>query len=97
VIGLRRRPGSGQRGQRGRSAPLLRRARYVQHIGLLPSWAKEVRIFGLAGWLVEQYGREWLAVMSQLWRARRADHRAMGMLGCVAFAAHVTVVLLLAG
>lgn len=74
----------------------LRRARYIQHIGLLPAWAKEVRIFGLVGWLVEQYGREWSAVMSQLWRARRADHRTMAVLGGLVLAAHVAVVLLLA-
>ena len=74
----------------------LRRARYVERIGLLPPWAKEVRIFGLAGWLVEQYGREWTAVMTELWRARRADYRSMAVLGCVVLGAHVAVLLLLA-
>jgi ATP-binding cassette, subfamily B, bacterial len=74
----------------------LRRARYVERIGLLPPWAKEVRIFGLAGWLVEQYGREWTAVMTELWRARRADYRSMAALGCVVLGAHVAVLLLLA-
>jgi ATP-binding cassette, subfamily B, bacterial len=74
----------------------LRRARYIQRIGLLPPWAKEVRIFGLVDWLVEQYGREWSAVMTQLWRARRADYRSMALLGVVVLAAHVAVLLLLA-
>jgi ATP-binding cassette subfamily B protein len=74
----------------------LRRARYVQRIGLLPPWAKEVRIFGLAGWLVEQYRQEWAAVMSQLWRARRADHRQMALLGSVVLAAHLVILVLLA-
>jgi ATP-binding cassette, subfamily B, bacterial len=74
----------------------LRRARYVERIGLLPPWAKEVRIFGLAGWLVETYGREWTAVMTELRRARRADYRAMAVLGCVVLGAHLTVLLLLA-
>ena len=74
----------------------LRRARYVERIGLLPPWAKEVRIFGLASWLVEQYGREWTAVMTELWRARRADYRSMAVLGCVVLGAHVAVLLLLA-
>ncbi len=74
----------------------LRRARYVERIGLLPAWAKEVRIFGLAGWLVDQYGREWTAVMTELWRARRADYRSMATLGCVVLGAHVAVLLLLA-
>ncbi len=74
----------------------LRRARYVERIGLLPSWAKEVRIFGLAGWLVEQYGREWTTVMTELWRARRADYRSMAALGCLLLGAHLAVLLLLA-
>ena len=74
----------------------LRRARYVERIGLLPQWAKEVRIFGLAGWLVDTYGREWTAVMTELWRARRADYRSMAVLGCVVLGAHVAVLLLLA-
>ena len=74
----------------------LRRARYVQRIGLLPPWAKEVRIFGLVSWLVEQYGREWSIVMAQLGRARRADYRPMALLGVVVLGAHVAVLLLLA-
>jgi ATP-binding cassette subfamily B protein len=74
----------------------LRRASYLERIGLMPPWAKEVRIFGLVGWLVDQYGREWAAVMAQLWRARRADYRPMALLGVIVLAAHVTVLLLLA-
>ena len=74
----------------------LRRAGYLQRIGLLPQWAKEVRIFGLVGWLVEQYRQEWTAVMTQLWKVRRADHRQMALLGILLLAAHVTVLALLA-
>jgi ATP-binding cassette, subfamily B, bacterial len=74
----------------------LRRARYVQGIGLLPRWAKEVRIFGLAGWLVDQYRLEWTAVMSQLWQARQADRRVMAGLGCLVLAAHAATLALLA-
>jgi ATP-binding cassette, subfamily B, bacterial len=74
----------------------LRRARYLQRIGLLSPWAKEVRVFGLAGWLVGQYAAEWSAVMVHLWRARRADHRRMVMLGSLVLGAHVAVLLQLA-
>ncbi len=74
----------------------LRRARYVQDIGLFPRWAKEVRIFGLAGWLVDQYRLEWIAVMSQLWQARRADRMVMAGLGCLVLAAHAATLALLA-
>jgi len=71
----------------------LRRARYLQRIGLLSPWAKEVRVFGLAGWLVGQYAVEWSAVMLQLWQARRADHRRMALLGGLVLGAHVVVLL----
>jgi ATP-binding cassette, subfamily B, bacterial len=74
----------------------LRRARYLQRIGLLSPWAKEVRVFGLAGWLVGQYAAEWSAVMVHLWQARRADHRRMAMLGSLVLGAHVAVLLQLA-
>lgn len=74
----------------------LRRARYVQGIGLFPRWAKEVRIFGLAGWLVEQHKLDWSAVMSQLWQARRADRATMAALGCLVLATHLAILALLA-
>ena len=74
----------------------LRRARYLQRIGLLPHWAKEVRVFGLVSWLADQYGREWAAVMSQLWRARRADYRPMALLASLLLGAHVVILTLLA-
>lgn len=74
----------------------LRRADYLRRICLLPHWAKEVRIFGLIDWLVEQYSREWLAVMTELWRARRTDHRTMAYLGGTVLAAHIAIVVLLA-
>lgn len=74
----------------------LRRARYVQGIGLFPRWAKEVRVFGLAGWLVDQYRLEWIAVISRLWEARRADRGVMAGLGSLVLAAHLAVLALLA-
>jgi ATP-binding cassette, subfamily B, bacterial len=74
----------------------MRRARYLQGIGLLPHWAKEVRIFGLAGWLVEQYRLEWVAVMSEILRARRADRGVMAGLGCLVLGAHLAVLVALA-
>lgn len=72
----------------------LRRAKHVQRIGLLAHWAKEVRIFGLAGWLAEEYGREWRQVMTALWQARRADRAKMAALGSALLVANLVVVLL---
>jgi len=51
----------------------LRRARYFQQVGLMPEWAKELRVFGLIDWLTERYSDEWRQVMATLQRARRAD------------------------
>ncbi len=74
----------------------LRRARYFQRIGLMPHWAREVRIFGLVHWLAGQYSREWQAVMSALWQARRADRRVMALLGMAVLGAHLAILALLA-
>lgn len=74
----------------------LRRSDYLRRICLMPQWAKEIRIFGLVDWLVGQYSREWLAVMAELWRARRTDHRTMAWLAGTVLAAHIAVVVLLA-
>jgi ATP-binding cassette subfamily B protein len=74
----------------------LRRARYLQRIGLMPHWAKEIRIFGMVDWLVAQFTREWSSVIAELWRARRADYRAMAGLGALVLGAHLAVAVLLA-
>ena len=39
----------------------------------MPAWAKELRIFGLADWLADLWGRQWLMVMHDMWRGRRID------------------------
>ncbi len=72
----------------------LRRARYLKQLAIMPAWAKEVRIFGLVGWLSDQFGRQWSLVMDELWRARRTDQRVTGLLLVVALVANVVVVLL---
>ncbi len=74
----------------------LRRAAYLQDIGLRPHWAKELRIFGLVGWLAQEYSREWTEVMTWLWRARRAGRIRMAILAAMLLAAHVLVLALLA-
>lgn len=58
----------------------LRRARYLKQLAVMPAWAKELRIFGLAGWLGDRFGRQWVLVMEELWRARRIDQRTMAAL-----------------
>ena len=48
----------------------FRRADYFLDLTLRPEHAKEVRVFGLADWLVGRYERAWLSAMSDLWTAR---------------------------
>jgi ATP-binding cassette subfamily B protein len=53
------------------STPELRRAAYVRDLAVRPDAAKEIRVFGLAGWLVDRYTSGWTAAMKPLWDARR--------------------------
>lgn len=47
-----------------------RRARYLFELGT-DEGAKELRVFGLHGWLVDRYRAEWTAAILPIWRARR--------------------------
>ena len=51
----------------------LRQARYFRSLALEPAGAKEVRIFGLAQWLLDRYDRAWRAAMEASWRERRGS------------------------
>jgi hypothetical protein len=46
-----------------------RRARYVFELGT-DEGAKELRVFGLSGWLVQRYLDEWTTAIRPVWRAR---------------------------
>lgn len=48
----------------------FRRANYFLDLALRPETSKEVRVFGLADWLVARYERAWLGAMAELWTAR---------------------------
>jgi ATP-binding cassette subfamily B protein len=60
---------------RGHGAARLRRADYLRSLAVEPAAAKELRIFGLAGWAVSQYSDAWLEALGVLWRNRKADRR----------------------
>jgi ATP-binding cassette, subfamily B, bacterial len=61
----------------GTWAERRRRAYYLKEVGVRPAWAKEVRIFGLVGWLADRFGREWGQYLSQLRHARRRESRTV--------------------
>ncbi|MEQ7006979.1 ABC transporter ATP-binding protein [Actinopolymorpha sp. B17G11] len=74
----------------------LRRAVYLNRLTYLPDWAKELRIFGLTGWIVDKFSTEWQQVMAELWRTRRVGYRTTTLLTVVILAANVVVMVLAA-
>ena len=70
----------------------LRRAGYLRRLTMMPEWAKELRIFGLAEWLVDRFGAEWRQVMAELWRTRRVGARVSGSLFGLVLLANVAVI-----
>jgi ATP-binding cassette, subfamily B, bacterial len=51
----------------------LRRAEYLRSLALDAPAAKEVRVFGLGGWLIERYGDAWYRALEAMWRSRKAN------------------------
>jgi ATP-binding cassette subfamily B protein len=60
----------------GSSEP-LRRAWYLQRLASDPAVAKESRVFGLGGWLVERYRSTFLGAMAAPWAVLRRLDRAV--------------------
>src|SRR5580704_2144067 len=60
----------------GGSEP-LRRAWYLQRLASDPAVAKESRVFGLGGWLVERYRSTFLGAMAAPWAVLRRLDRAV--------------------
>jgi ATP-binding cassette subfamily B protein len=56
------------------SSETMRRAWYLQRLAAMPAVAKESRVFGLGGWLVERYRSTFASAMAAPWGAlRRLD------------------------
>jgi ATP-binding cassette subfamily B protein len=53
-------------------ATLIRRSDYYRELALTAAPAKEVQLFGLAPWLIDNFRTEWLSAMHTIWRERRA-------------------------
>ncbi|MDG4786775.1 ATP-binding cassette domain-containing protein [Micromonospora sp. WMMD1102] len=51
--------------------PLIRRGRYLRGLVLGPGAAKELRVYGLGGWLAERYERSYRRWLAPVWQARR--------------------------
>jgi ATP-binding cassette, subfamily B, bacterial len=62
----------------------LRRAWYLERLAATAAVAKESRIFGLGGWLVDRYRTQWLLGMSGPWGVlRRLDRKVLLLSGPV--------------
>ena len=70
----------------GNSEP-MRRAWYLSQLASKPDVAKESRVFGLGGWLVERYKAQWLLAMSGPWGVLHRLDRKVVMLSVPVLAA----------
>ncbi|MFS8097145.1 ABC transporter ATP-binding protein/permease [Lentzea alba] len=61
--------------QQGETA--MRRARYLRGLAVDSPAAKEIRVFGLAGWLVPLYRDAYLAALEVVWAGRRLGMRTV--------------------
>jgi ATP-binding cassette subfamily B protein len=74
-----------------RTTGALRRSDYFLGLALRPDAAKETRVFGLAGWVVERFRSSWLGTMERIRAQRRAGIRAAGpWLVVIVFLAELT-------
>jgi len=65
----------------GGNAEIMRRAFYFMHLAGRPEAAKEIRVFGVGGWVVEQFRTNWLTGMAASWRNLARLHRVVLVLG----------------
>lgn len=70
------------------SSEVLRRAWYLQRLAAMPQVAKESRVFGLGGWLVDRYKAQALLGLSAPWAALRRLDRTVLALSVVVLAAY---------
>ena len=75
----------------------LRRAEYLRSLALDAPAAKEVRVFGLGGWLVARYGDAWLDALGMVWRSRRANRGLAAATVLALAASHAAVLAALGG
>ncbi|OLR93188.1 ATP-binding cassette domain-containing protein [Actinokineospora bangkokensis] len=75
----------------GAGASTLRRPRYLRELATGTEAAKEVRLYGLAGWLVRGYADTYHAALTALWRDRATDLRGIGAAVAGLGVAHLAV------
>jgi ATP-binding cassette subfamily B protein len=53
----------------------VRRAAYLRQLAVTPGAGKEIRIWGMLGWLIDQFTAEWHRVMRPAWEERARGNR----------------------
>jgi ATP-binding cassette, subfamily B, bacterial len=66
----------------GGNAELMRRALYFMNLASRPAAAKEIRVYGLGSWAVEQFRANWLAGLAASWRNLARLNRTVLLIGC---------------
>jgi ATP-binding cassette subfamily B protein len=69
----------------------LRRAEYVRSLAMEAPAAKEVRVFGLGGWVVARYADAWLDALRLMWASRRAGRGLSAATALALAASHAAV------
>ncbi|HSU14831.1 ABC transporter ATP-binding protein [Longimicrobium sp.] len=72
-------------------ATRIRRAEYLRALALEPPAAKELRVFGLGGWVVGRYGDAWREALGVVWRSRRASRGLTAAATASLLASHALV------
>ena len=72
----------------------LRRAGALADLAITPPAAKELRIFGLRGWLSARYAQEWWAAMSNVWRQRASARNGAWAMAVLLLGAHLVALVL---
>jgi ATP-binding cassette, subfamily B, bacterial len=75
----------------GDGATRMRRSEYLRSLALEAGAAKEVRVFGLGGWLVGEYRDAWFDALGVLWRSRRSNRALNVAAACALAVSHVAV------
>jgi ATP-binding cassette subfamily B protein len=75
----------------GDGAVRLRRAEYLRSLAVDSPAAKEVRVFGLGGWIVGRYTDAWLRALRVMWRSRRANRGLAAAAALALLGAHAAV------
>jgi ATP-binding cassette subfamily B protein len=72
-------------------ATLGRRSRYLRGLAVEAAPAKEIRVFGLAGWLVTGYADTYRKALDVIWRGRRLGMRTVLLATSGVVVAHAAV------